>query len=293
MTSPTKPLWEDLALPKTEPQLQAQAMPQSMPASYLTHELRAPVTAIRLGLEILLEQVAERLQGEEKQILSLAIRNTARLESLVNDILDYSKIAAGKMALEKRPCDARALLSETAASLQSMATARGVKLLKEEGGEPLPRVSAEPRRVVQILTNLISNGIKFTSPRGRVAVSAKKGEFEHEGTVVFRVKDAGPGIPAQNLKSIFEAFTQVPGTPSAAGGTGLGLALSKRMVELHGGQIWAESWPGAGGASFYFTIPIVPEDMGRKITPYPEPVQYSGLLVRVSRRISAFLALFV
>src|SRR5579872_7043409 len=265
--------WEDLALPRV-PQAPAPAPARrpdassELPASYLTHELRAPVTAIRLGLEILQEQIQERLAADEKQMLSLAVKNTARLEGLVNDIMDFSKIVAGRMKVQKSPVDARELLDEAVDSMRSVAISHGVKLVREDG-EPLPRVDAEGRRVVQILVNLISNAIKFTPARGSVTVSAQKGRYEHDGTILFKVKDTGRGIPAEDIEKIFDMFIQAAG-PKPAPGTGLGLTLAKMMVGLHGGRIWAESWKGIG-ATFYFTIPIAAQDLSKKVAVYPQP----------------------
>lgn len=265
--------------------------PNAIPAAYLTHELRAPVTAIRLGLEILQEQLKERLQSDETHMLAVTLGNTARLERLVNDILDYSKIIAGKMSLQKGPCDARKLISDAVDSLRATAISKGVKLIKE-GGEPLPRIGAESRRIGQILTNLISNAIKFTPSRGSVTVSVGLGKYEHEGTLLFKVKDTGRGIDPKDVHKIFDMFEQSSANMVQTEGTGLGLALSRLMVELHGGKIWAENWRGLG-ATFCFTIPIDREDLGRKIEPYPQPVQYSGLILSMTRNINALLALFV
>jgi len=289
------PQWEDLVVRQPEPPkavAPAPADPNQLQASYLTHELRAPVTAIRLGLEILQEQVNGRLAASEDQMLSLAIKNTSRLEGLINDIMDYSKIMAGKMRLAKQPCEARALVGEAVDAMQAAALSKGVKLVKEIE-EGLPRVSAEARRVVQVLTNLLSNAIKFTPSRGTVTVSARLGRLEHAGTVVFRVKDTGCGIAAEDIEKVFEMFVQAASSGKKKGeGTGLGLTLARTMVELHGGRIWAESWKGVG-ASFYFTIPAAPEDVARDFDPYAKPLEYHGLLVAVYRRLNAFLAMFV
>lgn len=264
---------------------------QALPPSYLTHELRAPVTAIRLGLEILQEQVADRLHADEKQMLDVAVKNTARLEGLVNDIMDFSKIMAGRLKAQKEPCDARQLAREAVDCMQSVALAKGVKLVFDEP-EPLPRISAEPRRVMQVLVNLISNAVKYTPTRGTVTVSCRLGEREHAGTVLFKVKDTGRGIPAKDLDKIFDMFIQSGNTKSSDGGTGLGLTLARLMVQLHGGRIWAESWREVG-ATFFFTIPVTPEDMRKKIDVYPRELEVSGLLLSMARRFNSFLALFV
>ncbi len=309
MDTQTPPLWEDMVI-RTPPKASLPApvqetapapaspapketakTPEQVQASYLTHELRAPITAIRLGLEIFSEQVQSKLESDEKQMLSLAVRNTARLEGLVNDIMDHAKIMAGKMGLDKEPCDARQLVGEALDSLQATAISKGVKLSRESDG-PLPRISAEPGRVVQVLTNLISNAIKYTPSRGSVTVSVKEGKFEHAGTLVFRVRDTGRGIPAEDIEKIFDMFIQSQSNVRKSEGTGLGLTLARAMVTLHGGRIWAESWRGVG-ASFYFTIPIEASDLGEKIEVYPKPIEYHGLLVSMTRRFNAILALFI
>jgi len=256
----------------------------------LTHELRAPVTALRLGLQILQEQTKGKLSGHERQMLELALRSTGRLEGLVNDVMDYSRCASGGVKVGKNLCDARSIISETVGGLQSLALAHGVKLIKDDA-LPLPRIEADPVRVIQILTNLISNAIKFTPAQGRVTVSVALGRFEHEGTLLFKVKDTGQGIPQNELETIFDPFVQASHTKPNEG-TGLGLSLSRMMVELHGGRIWAESWPGLG-ATFSFTIPISAREMTRKVSAYPKVAEYSGLLFSFSRRLNAFLAFFV
>ena len=289
--------WEDLVIrqpeqPAPTPKPTPVKAPEHIQASYLTHELRAPVTAIRLGLEVLQEQLKRKLEADEKQMLSLAIKNTTRLEGLINDIMDYSKIVAGKMTVTREPCEARALINDSADAMQTLALSKGVKLTKEVE-EGLPRVSAEARRVVQVLTNLISNAIKFSPTRGTVTVSVEAGRYEHAGALVFRVKDMGCGIPAEDIEKVFDMFVQsATSGQKKTVGTGLGLTLARAMVALHGGRIWAESWKGAG-ASFSFTIPVAAEDMVRKIDLYPKPLEYHGLLVEVYRRINAVLAMFV
>ncbi len=264
--------------------------PGEIDPACLTHELRVPVTALRLGLQILQEEAKGRLSVHERQMLDLALRSTGRLESLVNDVMDYSRGASGGVKVEKKLCDVKSLISETVGGLQSLALAHGVKLIKDNG-VPLPRIEADPLRIVQVLTNLISNAIKFTPPRGRVTVSAELGRFEHEGTIIFKVKDTGRGIPQEELEKIFNPFIQASHTKPNEG-TGLGLSLSKMMVELHGGRIWAESWPGLG-ATLSFTIPISSREMVRKVPAYPKVAEYSGLLFSLSRRLNAFLAFFV
>ncbi|HVA67277.1 MAG TPA: HAMP domain-containing sensor histidine kinase [Elusimicrobiota bacterium] len=285
------PAWEDMLVQEDAPPVSARSQGEISP-SYLTHELRAPVTAIRLGLEILQDQLNGRLSADERHMLSLAFKNTIRLEALVNDVMDYSKIAAGKMPLKKEPCSPQELIKDAVEILQPSALSAAVKLIQEKE-DPLPRVSAEGRRIVQMLSNLVSNAIKYVPPRGRgvVRVSAALGKFEHAGTVVFKVKDNGCGIALNDLEKLFSAFSQTE-SKNQKSGTGLGLALVRAMAELHGGRVWAESWPGAG-SSFYFSIPIAREDLREEIDVYPKPVEYSGLVMAFAKRMNAVLAFFV
>lgn len=298
----TQPMWEDMVIrePQAAPQAAAPApapAPQrrleggKVQPSYLAHELRAPVTSIRLGLEIFAEQIESRLEADERQMLQLAIRNTQRLEGLVDDIMDYSKIAAGKLAVVKEACDARSLVDDAADALRAMATARGVRLVKQTA-PLLPRCAAEGRRVTQVLINLVSNAIKFSPARSTVTISVSEGKYEHAGTLLFKVKDQGCGIAKEDLEKVFGMFEQAGGNLRPSGGTGLGLTLARAMVELHGGRIWAESWKGCG-ATFCFTIPIAPVDMARPVEVYAKPLEVHGLLADFARRFNAFLALFV
>ena len=285
--------WEDLVIREAPASTRrCKAAGRQVQAAYLTHELRAPVTSIRLSLEVLAEQVQDRLEADEKQMLSLAIRNTRRLEGLVNDIMDYSKIAAGKMAIIKEACDARALVDDAVDALKAAATSKSVKLVKTV--DPLlPRCAAESRRVVQVLINLLSNAIKYTPARGSVRVSVGEGRREHAGTLLFKVKDSGCGIAAEELEKIFGMFEQASHDGARKSeGTGLGLTLARAMVGLHRGRIWAESWKG-GGATFCFTIPIASIDLPRRIEAYAQPLEFSGLLAEFSRRFNAVIALFV
>ncbi|MBI4425607.1 MAG: HAMP domain-containing histidine kinase [Elusimicrobia bacterium] len=259
-------------------------------ASYMTHELRAPLTSVRSALGMLEEQLDDRLQPDERQVLSLALKNADRLAGLINDILDFSKLQAGKMALERAPLEPQALIQEAVDSLQAWAIRKGVRLARGPSAG-LPRVRGDARRLTQVLTNLISNAIKFTPAGGRVEVGARMGRAEHTGTIVFVVKDSGCGIPPEDVERIFQCFEQSALGAKTSEGTGLGLTLAKSMVELHGGRIWAESWRGLG-STFQFTIPIVAEDLGKPVEVYPKAPEYHGLLVDLFKRFNAVVAAF-
>jgi signal transduction histidine kinase len=268
------------------------ASTEPMVASYLTHELRAPLTSIRSALSLLQENLASSLMPDQNQLLTLAVKNTERLSSLINDILDFNKIQLGKMKLDRQPLYARSLIQEAVDSMSAWAISKRIKLLRVSEDEPLPRALADSRRVVQVLINLISNAIKFTPAGGKIQVSAALGNGEHFGTIVFSVKDSGCGIPPTDLDRVFHCFEQSSTGVKSGEGTGLGLTLARAMVELHGGRIWAESWRGLG-STFRFSIPITPEDQVHPVELYSKPTQYHGILVNVFHRLNAFIAAFV
>ncbi|MBI5243729.1 MAG: HAMP domain-containing histidine kinase [Elusimicrobia bacterium] len=220
--------------------------------AYLTHELRAPLTAIRCALD-LIQEADERLTPESREYLVVAQRNAERLKRLIDDILDLSKLQAGRMSLFPLPCDPGGMLREAVESLRPWALKKGISL-SAECGEGCPVAEADPRRIVQILTNLISNAIKFTPEGGKIAVRAESGRRDDAGYAVFSVRDTGCGIPEAEVAGLFRFFSQAGSAKMRAEGTGLGLALSRALVEMHGGDIRVQSRPGEGSL-FSFTIP--------------------------------------
>lgn len=221
-------------------------------AAYLTHELRAPLTAMRCALELIGEERAA-LSPQARECLAVAARNAERLKGLIDDILDLSKIQAGRMRLFPVPADPAALVQEAVECLQPWARRKGIRLCAE-AAEGCPKVCAEPRRVVQVLTNLLSNAIKFTPAGGSVTVRAEAGRRDDAGYAVFSVKDTGPGIPEEDQGRLFRFFCQAGSAGQRAEGTGLGLALSRSLVELQGGTMRLESRVGEG-STFSFTLP--------------------------------------
>ena len=295
---PSSDGWEDLVdrSIRSGPGLSREAAGQtprqaseSQVASYMTHELRAPLTSVRSALSLLDMNLEGRLSTDEKETLRLALRNAERLGGLIDDIMDFAKLRSGKMEVSCEALEPHSLLDEAAQSLSSWALAKGVKLVKADPSEPLPRVWADRRRVVQVLTNLLSNAIKFPPAGGRVELSARLGRYQHAGTVQFRVKDTGPGIPAEDLEKVFRCFEQSALGAKCSQGTGLGLTLARTMVELMGGRIWAESWPGLG-ATLSFTLPLVADNSRRAVVAYKKPLEMGGLLVGLTRRLNSFVA---
>lgn len=220
-------------------------------AAYLTHELKAPLTAIRCALELMREGGDTSNAAE---ILDIALRNAERLGGLIDDILETSKLQTGKVSVAARALSAGDEARGAVTALLPWADRKGLRLAVVR--EPdLPPVSADPKRLTQVLTNLLSNALKFTPQGGRVEVSVRRGRRERAGSVLFCVRDSGPGISSEEQTKLFRYFAQGEAGRSSGSGTGLGLAIARAMVELMGGELWLESELGRG-AAFYFTLPV-------------------------------------
>ena len=217
--------------------------------SLVSHELRTPMTSTIGALDLLNSGQLETLSDRGKQILNIAIRNTERLIRLVNDILDLERMKLGKIAIEPVQCELQPLLVQAIETMQAMADKAQVKLLLESC---IISLKVDPDRILQTLTNLLSNSIKFTEPGGTVKLQAS---VEGDRCQIM-VQDTGRGIPADKLESIFERFQQVDASDSRSkGGTGLGLAICRHIVERHDGKIWVESVLGQG-SRFYISLPL-------------------------------------
>jgi signal transduction histidine kinase len=175
------------------------------------------------------------------------------LLSLINDVLDLSKVEAGQIELEVAPFSLREAVERGVVMVRERASKNGVALAAEIEPE-VQVVSGDERRIRQILFNLLSNAVKFTPAGGRIDVSARL----VDGEIQLAVADTGPGIAPEDVDRIFEEFQQTDVGAQHHEGTGLGLALSKRLVELHGGRIWVESEVDAG-SRFVFTLPVTQE----------------------------------
>ena len=216
----------------------------------LSHELRTPLTAI-LGWASMLRGGGFDAEATRRAVETIE-RNARAQRQIVEDVLDVSRIITGKLRLELRPVEARALLQEAVETVRPAAEAKGVyfsTLLAADVGE----VSADPDRMRQVLWNLLSNAVKFTPPGGRVEV-----ELRREGSqALVRVSDTGQGIPAEFLPHVFDRFRQADmGTTRQHGGLGLGLSIVRHLVELHGGEVTAESAGPGRGSAFRVRLPL-------------------------------------
>ncbi len=218
----------------------------------MTHELRSPLTSIKAALELLNRDFSKE-ESAGRGILNTAIRNTERLNSIITDILDFSKLQSGKLVFHKEGAEAAEIAKEAADSMKTWATSKGVNL--SVGCEPgVQNIYADKRRTIQVLINLISNSIKFTPQGGNITVSADAGREALSGYSFFSVTDNGCGIRKEDQAKVFEKFVQVA-AGEKVGGTGLGLSITKAMVILQGGRITLESEPGRG-TTFRVGMPV-------------------------------------
>jgi len=219
----------------------------------MSHELRTPLNAIIGFSEVLLARLFGELNVKQDDYLKDIHSSGRHLLNLINDVLDLSKVEAGRMELEVSQFDLPAALADAMTLIRERATKHGIALGLDVA-PAIATVSGDERKFKQILLNLLSNAVKFTPDGGYIDVSAAR----EETGIVIAVKDTGIGIASADQEAVFEEFRQVGGDyTSKQEGTGLGLALTRRFVELHGGRIWVESVPGKG-STFFFTLPDRP-----------------------------------
>jgi signal transduction histidine kinase len=234
-------------------QLEAASRHKSEFLANMSHELRTPLNAIIGFSEVLLEKMFGDLTPKQEEYQHDILESGRHLLSLINDILDLSKIEAGRMELEPTEFDLAATLEGCVTLVRERAIRHGIGL-ELALAEGLPCIVADERKVRQVVLNLLSNAVKFTGDGGRVTLAA----VSDDGSVEVSVSDTGVGIAPEDQEAIFEEFRQVGSDAKKREGTGLGLALTRRFVELHGGRIWVKSAPGEG-STFSFTLPERPE----------------------------------
>jgi PAS domain S-box-containing protein len=218
--------------------------------SRVTHDLQAPLASICCSLELIQERIGPKLCQEEASFIAIGLRNSRQLGAMIREILDFSKLKAGKLTIRPEPTSAAEMLAEAVESMQPWARNKEIALRCRKPDARL-LVRADRRRIIQVLDNLISNAIKFTPQGGRITVGAGVKSTD-PGVVLFGVRDTGCGIPQESLGQVFEKFAQPAGPETQ--GTGLGLAIVREFVKLHGGRVGVASKPGKG-ATFFFTLP--------------------------------------
>jgi signal transduction histidine kinase len=182
------------------------------------------------------------------RLVSVMDRSIANMDKLIADLLDVSRLRAGKMTLRPGPCTAGELLEEVVELLRPVAAERSILIQIPGSGLQSRQVMADRQRVVQVLSNLLANAIKFSPSGGRIAVDLEQGERD----CCIAISDQGPGVPESDQPHIFDKYWRTEGE---RGGEGLGLAIAKSLIEAHGGRIGVDSRPG-GGSRFWFTLPL-------------------------------------
>ncbi|MDQ6733632.1 MAG: cell wall metabolism sensor histidine kinase WalK, partial [Nitrospirota bacterium] len=224
---------------------------KSVFVSIVSHELRTPMTSIKGYIENMLDGLTGALSDRQAHYLGRVKYNVERLTRMINDLLDLSRIEAGRVELALAPLSIAEVMSEIVESLQPIGQAKSISIQRRHQGGPV-QISADRDKLHQILTNLIQNAAKFTASGGQIRVETKTMEG---GVVQFCVSDTGCGISPQEQAKIFERFYRGETIQVDQRGAGLGLAITKSLVEMHGGRIWVESILGKG-SRFYFTMPI-------------------------------------
>jgi two-component system, NtrC family, sensor histidine kinase KinB len=216
----------------------------------VAHELRTPLTSLRMALHLCLEESAGPITGSQQELLSAARADGERIQALADDLLDLSRLQAGRLEMELETLPAAALVDNAIDAARSSAQERGVSIAREVLPD-CPAVRADRDRASLVLANLLNNAVRHTPTGGHIVVAAHA-----DGEAVrFEVRDDGEGIPAEYRGRVFDRFFRVPGRE--AKGTGLGLAIAREIVQAHGGRIDVESEPGRG-SRFHFTLPTPP-----------------------------------
>ncbi len=255
----------------------------------VSHELRTPLASIIGYVDLMLDEETGPLNEEQSQYLGIIERNAERLSRLINDILDISRIEAGRIDLAMAPLNMVEIARETVVTMQPQAQVKGIEMTVSMA-EGLPPIQGDPDRIRQVLVNLLSNAIKFTPQGGQVEISGwclAAGEQPPppgpelatiNDWLLISVADTGIGIAAEELDRIFDKFYQAGGFANrSVGGSGLGLSIVRGIVEAHGGKIWAQSAGENQGSTFTFALPVIEA----KPIPVPSPLTPSTAMVLV------------
>lgn len=220
--------------------------------SITSHELRNPITPMKAQLQMLENEYFGKLLKKQKESIKMIIRNTDRLDNIINDLLEISKIETARLKFNFKETDIKQTIKETVMFMEGFAKEKNIKLKSNIG--KITTITADPDRISQILRNIINNAIKFSNKSSTIKISAHK----KDNYILFSVQDNGCGLNKENQKRVFDPFFQVENVNLLCNkGTGLGLAICRGIVESQNGKIWVESKVNHG-SNFYFTIPLKP-----------------------------------
>ncbi len=219
--------------------------------STVSHELKTPLTSVRMGLHLLLEERVGPLNSKQTELLLAAREESERLLRMINDLLDIARLESGRAGLLWEDIDPESLVWTAEESSHPMVEARGMQLVVQVA-PGLPHVRVDSRQIGHVFSNLISNAAKHSKPGDEIIIAAD----ERNGSVRFSVIDHGPGIPPEYQSQLFERFFRIPGSDTR--GAGLGLAIAREIVSAHGGEIGVVSEPGRE-TQFFFVLPSAKE----------------------------------
>ena len=220
------------------------------------HELRTPITYIRGYLSFLLETAKSKLSAEEQSFLEKSYVGTSNLSSLTENLLTVSNIETKSLYFHKTKVDWAKIIKEVVEKYKTIAAWKKVELNIDLGNNPLPKVMVDQFKISEVLENLLANAIEYNLEKGTVEIFAKV----EDQTIVTAIKDTGIGIPKEKLPELFTEFFRFSGPLiQASKGAGLGLFISKYIVEKHGGKIWVQSTLGRG-STFYFSLPLLKQE---------------------------------
>ena len=221
----------------------------------MSHDLKNPLATIELAVNLL--RGFERIDANQvKEFVNKIQRSVDQMETLIADLLDFARIQSGAFSVLISADRLSQVVMPVIDRMRAQAEAKR-QTLEVDIPSSLPYVAIDAHRIGQVVSNLVSNAIKFTPEEGTIRVSARQRDHK----IVVSVADTGPGIPQEHLSKIFDRFWRTPGTKQK--GSGLGLSIAKGIVEAHGGTIWAESQLGKG-SSFFFTLPLADSDTGKR-----------------------------
>ena len=220
--------------------------------SITSHELRTPITPMKAQLQMLENEYFGKLTNKQKESIKIIIRNADRLNKIIEDFLEISRIEAARLKFVFKETNIKETINETVEFMTGFAKEKNIKLVVNTG--KLPVIEVDPDRIIQVLRNLIHNAIKFSHPDSTIEIGA----VAKDDHILFSVTDHGVGMTPEDQIQVFEPFYQIEGTLDRKhGGTGLGLAICRGIIESQHGKIWVESKLGAG-STFYFTVPFTP-----------------------------------